>query len=211
MTSKDQKALDVIRFQIGEMKQEERDLLRQRKLQATSSYQVAVATSCLAAFSALGMVGVIIVLLRRHLLARMQAAAVLNEQREWFRTTLGSIGDAVIATDTEGRVKFLNSVARSLTGWTDEDASDKPLSEVFHIVNEKSRARCEDPVIKVLTSGEVILLANHTVLIAKHGKETSIADSGAPIRDADGRITGVVLVFPGCDYGESRPEGIARE
>ena len=124
------------------------------------------------------MVGAFILLLRRHLLARMQAAAVLHEQREWFRTTLGSIGDAVIATDNKGRVKFLNGVAQSLTGWSDKDAIDKPLAEVFHIINEKSRERCEDPVAKVLKSGVVVGLANHTALISRNGTERSIADSG---------------------------------
>ena len=125
----------------------------------------------------------------------MQAAAVLREQREWFRATLGSIGDAVIATDAESRVKFLNGVAQSLTGWTDKDALDKPLAEVFCIINEKSREQSEDPVASVLRSGTVVDLANHTVLIGKDGTERSIADSAAPICSADGRVIGVVLVF----------------
>jgi PAS domain S-box-containing protein len=125
----------------------------------------------------------------------MQAAAVLHEQREWFRTTLGSIGDAVIATDAQGRVKFLNGVAQSLTGWTDKDSIDKPLAEVFHIINEKGRERCTDPVAKVLRSGAVVGLANHTALIGKDGTERSIADSAAPICSEDGKVSGVVLVF----------------
>jgi PAS domain S-box-containing protein len=195
MTGAGKKALDEIRFQVGEMKQQEQDLLCDQKQRSRSNYQVAVATGFVAALLALGMIGAVTLLLRRHLLARMQAAAVLHEQQEWFRTTLGSIGDAVIATDAEGRVKFLNGVAQSLTGWSDQDAIEQPLVEVFHIINEKSRERCEDPVAKVLESGVVVGLANHTALINKNGAETSIADSGAPIRDANGRVIGVVLVF----------------
>ena len=194
-TGEGKKALDAIRLQIAEMDKEEADLLRERKQQSNSSYQIAVATGLFAALLGLGMIGAVILLLRRHLLAQMQATAVLHEQREWFRTTLGSIGDAVIATDSEGRVKFLNGVAQSLTGWSDKDAIDKPLAEVFHIINEKSRERCEDPVAKVLKSGVVVGLANHTALIDRNGRETSIADSGAPIHDAEGHIIGVVLVF----------------
>ena len=87
------------------------------------------------------MVGAILILLRRHLRARSLAAIALFEQREWFRTTLSSIGDAVIATDAEGRVRFLNAVAQQLTGWSDEDALDRPLAEVFHIINEQNRER----------------------------------------------------------------------
>ncbi len=122
-------------------------------------------------------------------------AAVLFDQREWFRTTLGSIGDAVIATDVRGRVKLLNRVAHSLTGWSQEEALDRPLADVLNIINEESRQRCEDPVAKVLQSGHVVGLANHTVLISKSGAERIIADSAAPIHDAGGRVTGVVLVF----------------
>ena len=164
--------------------------------------RVAVATGFFAAILGLAMIGAIIVLFRRHLLARMQAAAVLHEEREWFRTTLGSIGDAVIATDAEGRVRFLNGVAQSLTGWTDKDAIGKPLAEVFHIVNEQSRERGEDPVARALRSGAVVGLANHTALIGKNGTERSIADSAAPICGGDGRVSGVVVVFR--DVSEQR-------
>ena len=150
MTGDGKKALDAIRLQVGEMKHEEQDLLRERKQQSSSSYQVAVATGLFAAFLGLGMVGAGILLLRRHLLARMQAAAVLHEQREWFRTTLGSIGDAVIATNANGRVKFLNGVAQSMTGWTDKDGRIWVESEVgrgsrFHFVVRLDMADSEPP------------------------------------------------------------------
>ncbi|MEP0775592.1 MAG: PAS domain-containing protein [Acidobacteriota bacterium] len=109
--------------------------------------------------------------------------------------TLMSIGDAVIATDREGRVELLNPVAEQLTGWRQEDARGRPLGEVFVIVNEDTRAPVEDPVARVLRSGKVVGLANHTLLLARDGREIPIADSGAPIRDLEGAIVGVVLVF----------------
>ena len=109
--------------------------------------------------------------------------------------TLASIGDAVIATDTEGRVTFLNAVAQELTGWTTEDAEGKPLEAVFAILNEKTRQPVENPVERVLREGVVVGLANHTVLIARDGTERPIDDSAAPIRDAAGKMIGVVLIF----------------
>ncbi len=126
---------------------------------------------------------------------RRRAEEQVHEQRAWLRVTLASIGDAVIATDTEGRVTFLNSVAQELTGWSSEDAAGKPLEVVFVILNEKTRRTVENPVERVLREGIVVGLANHTILIAKDGTERPIDDSAAPIRDAAGRMLGVVLIF----------------
>jgi len=112
-----------------------------------------------------------------------------------LRVTLDSIGDAVIATDHRGRITRMNPSAELLTGWKLASASGRKLSEVFHIVNAHTRARVVDPAEKVMASGKVVGLANHTVLLANDGKEYQIADSGAPIRAPDGRIIGVVLVF----------------
>lgn len=122
-----------------------------------------------------------------------QEALALSESR--LRTTLYSIGDAVIATDAEGRVAIMNAIAEQLTGWSEAEAQGKALEEVFVIVNEESHAAIENPVQRVLREGVVIGLANHTLLIARDGREYPIADAGAPIRDAAGNITGVVLVF----------------
>lgn len=112
-----------------------------------------------------------------------------------LRVTLSSIGDAVISTDTEGRVVFMNPVAERLTGWTQNEATGQPLETVFHIVNEETRQTVDNPVQKVLAEGVVAGLANHTLLIAKDGTECSIDDSAAPIHDDDGTLSGVVLVF----------------
>jgi len=129
----------------------------------------------------------------RDLLAeRQRAADALRAERERLRVTLSSIGDAVIATDAEGRVSFMNGVAESLTGWN--DAAGHPLTEVFHIVNEQTRLPVENPALRALREGVIVGLANHTVLIASDGAERPIDDSAAPIHDESG-IGGAVLVF----------------
>ncbi len=125
--------------------------------------------------------------------------AYSQEREEWLATTIGSIGDGVIATDCHGAVLFMNPVAQALTGWPQPEAKGRPLEEIFRIVNEVSRETVESPVTKVLREGLVVGLANHTVLIARDGTECPIDDSGAPIRDAAGRMIGVVLVFRGIE------------
>jgi PAS domain S-box-containing protein len=127
--------------------------------------------------------------------SRQRAFALVAVQRESFRTTLTSIGDGVIATDSEGRVTLMNGVASALTGWHVHEALGKPLEEVFCIVNEQSRATVENPVRRVLAEGVIVGLANHTVLIAKDGTERAIDDNAAPIRDETGATSGAVLVF----------------
>ncbi len=127
--------------------------------------------------------------------ARRQAEQALYAQREWLRITLASIGDAVIATDIQGNVTFMNPVAEALTGWGQAAAVGQPLPTVFKIVNAQTRATAEDPVAKVLRAGAIVGLANHTDLIAREGKELPIDDSGAPIKDEAGNILGVVLIF----------------
>jgi PAS domain S-box-containing protein len=121
--------------------------------------------------------------------------AELQQQREWFEVTLASIGDAVITTDLEARVTFLNPVAAAMTGWTLRDALGKPLREVFRIVNEDTRKTVDNPVERVLETGRVVGLANHTSLIAIDGTEIAVEDSAAPIRDSQGVVAGAVMVF----------------
>lgn len=119
----------------------------------------------------------------------------LYESQEEFKTTLYSIGDAVITTNSKGKIKYLNPVAEELTGWDEKSAYGKNLEEVFKIINEDSREKVENPVEKVLREGMIVGLANHTLLISKSGKEIPIADSGAPIKNENNNIVGVVLVF----------------
>ncbi len=131
----------------------------------------------------------------RFIRERKLAEDALRESEERFRTTLYGIGDGVITTDTEGKVMLMNPVAEQLTGWSQPEAEGKTLEEVFTIINENTRKQVEIPVRRVLREGHVVGLANHTLLIAKDGTERPIADSGAPIRNQQGEIVGVVLVF----------------
>jgi PAS domain S-box-containing protein len=119
----------------------------------------------------------------------------LKESERWLATTLRSIGDAVIATDEKGLIVLMNSVAEDLTGWKQKDAWGKDLTEVFNIIDEKTRTLTESPATRAIREGVVIGLANHSILIAKDGREIPIDDSAAPIRDDKGGITGVVLTF----------------
>jgi PAS domain S-box-containing protein len=124
-----------------------------------------------------------------------RAVGALYEEKERAQVTLRSIGDGVITTDARGDVLLLNGVAERLTGWTQQEAKGRRLSEVFRIVNERTREACENPVDRVLREQRTVDLANDTVLIAKDGTERVIADSGAPIGGEEGGIIGVVLVF----------------
>ena len=126
---------------------------------------------------------------------RRQAEDALSAERERLAVTLRSIGDGVIATDVEGTVTLINNVAEELTGWSHEEAAGKPLGEIFHIINEKTRKPCENPVEKVMATGTIVGLANHTVLISRDGTERALADSGAPIRNREDEVIGAVLVF----------------
>ncbi|MGE3541234.1 MAG: PAS domain S-box protein [Candidatus Tectimicrobiota bacterium] len=124
-----------------------------------------------------------------------QRTAALQEQSTRWQITLASIGDAVIATDSQGHVTFLNPVAATLTGWTEAEALGQHITAVFPIVNEYTRQAVDNPVTRVLQEGTVVGLANHTLLLARHGREYFIDDSGAPMRDLQGQLLGVVLVF----------------
>ena len=119
----------------------------------------------------------------------------LAEEKERLNVTLRSIGDGVITTDTDGRVTMLNHEAEVMTGMTSAEADGRPLEEVFDIINERTLQKCENPVEKVLRTGAIIELANHTMLISKDGTRRIITDSGAPIKDVSGTTLGVVLVF----------------
>jgi len=131
----------------------------------------------------------------RDITERKRNEQALRVRAQWLRTTLTCVGDAVITTDTDGRINFLNPTAARLSGWSLDDALGKPLSTVFHIINELSLAEVENPVAKVIRERRVVGLANHTLLIGRDGSRRPIADSGAPILDEEGRLLGVVLVF----------------
>jgi PAS domain S-box-containing protein len=119
----------------------------------------------------------------------------LKKSMDQLRITLNSIGDAVISTDIDGNIVRMNPVAEDITGWTTDIAYGKKLNEVFHIINADSREIVDNPIEEVFQTGEVVGLSNHTALISKEGQEYQIADSAAPIKDDEGNINGVVLVF----------------
>ncbi|MBC8096661.1 MAG: PAS domain S-box protein [Akkermansiaceae bacterium] len=132
----------------------------------------------------------------------------LAAQRESYRVTLSSIGDAVITCDTGARITFLNPVAEAMTGWKSSEVVGQPLETVFRIINEETRQPADSPVEKVLREGAVVGLANHTALISRDGRETAIDDSAAPILDASGKICGVVMVFHDITHQKRAAEAL---
>lgn len=144
------------------------------------------------------------------LLARRRAEEALRKQSEWLRITLASIGDAVISTDVNGKVTFMNGVAQRLTGWPEAEALGRPLADVFRIINERTRQPVENPALRALREGAVVGLANHTLLVARDGSERPIDDSAAPIRDQGGSAIGAVLVFRDVSERKRAEEARAR-
>jgi len=201
--------MDDLRAAVAEMDAHERDLLAAREQSSARAYTTAVTTGLIAAAAGLGAVALFVGLLRRFVATRARAAAAVHEQRELLRATLASIGDGVIATDPLGLVTFLNPVAQELTGWTPVTAVGRPLGAVFHVVNEDTRREVENPALRALRDGQIVGLANHTVLIGRDGAERPIDDSAAPIRDRRGVVSGAVLVFR--DVGERRANERAAE
>lgn len=133
--------------------------------------------------------------LEEHRKELLQANNLLEEQKKRIEVTLDSIGDAVLTTDPEGKITHINPVAEKLTGWSLLEAKGKAVQEVFPIVDASTGESIENPIEKVIATGETVYLSNHTTLISKSGTQYQIADSAAPIRDADQAVLGMVLVF----------------
>ena len=195
MTNVGKNLMDEIRATISNIEGVEAGLHASRvsemKASARSARSAFVIATSIAAAALLVFGG----LLAHEMRKSDEAAAAVLEQKEWLDTTLRSIGDAVLATDTSGRVVFLNEVAANLTGCSSNAARGRPLDEIFAIFNEVTHEPTEDPVGKVIRSGSIVGLANHTVLRRPDGTEVAIDDSAAPIRNAQGELIGVVLVF----------------
>ncbi|MCK5226914.1 MAG: PAS domain S-box protein, partial [Desulfobulbaceae bacterium] len=136
-----------------------------------------------------------IVMVFREIIKRKKAEKALAAEKELLSVTLRSIGDGLITTDTRGRVMLVNEKAEQLCGWRQDEALDKPVNEIFKIVNEKNRRELENPVEIVLRTGSTTPLINNTLLISRDGTERIIAEKGAPIRDLDDTVVGVVLIF----------------
>jgi PAS domain S-box-containing protein len=188
-------ALDRLRGVQDRMRQEEMNLDSSR----STAYQRSVVIAGVAIWLAtlVGLLGLVALAtyILREIKLRESHARELRESEEWFRVTLSSIGDAVIATDQSGKVEFLNPTAVMMTGRTISDAKGKDITDVFQIFNELTGTPTEDPVKKVVETGVVVGLANHTVLKGRDGKMIPIEDSAAPIRNDLGELIGVVLVF----------------
>lgn len=131
----------------------------------------------------------------RDITERKYAEQELAQEKERLAVTLRSIGDGVITTDINGNVVLLNSVAEKMTGWKQDAAIGHPMSDIFRVLNNKTREQCQSPFESVIATGNFFELANHTILVSRDGSERSIANSGAPIRDSESRIIGAVLVF----------------
>jgi len=187
--------MDDIRRHIAGMQSLENDLLKRQSDETRASGRYAFLTDLVVNLIACALLSSISYIVIRDVNERNRAEEALRQQREWLQVTLSSIGDAVIATDTDGAVTFLNPVAESLTGWEQEDTVGQPVREVFNVVNEQSRETVENPALRAVREGLTIGLANHSVLIAKDGTEIPIDDSGAPIKGAGGQTIGGVLIF----------------
>ncbi|MGE3315972.1 MAG: CHASE3 domain-containing protein, partial [Planctomycetaceae bacterium] len=188
-------AMDALRMLVGQLQEDERQLLIDRTASNDRAYRNGVWNCALTVLLGLFAVGALLWLLNRYLKAERLAATQIHEQRELLQATLISIGDAVIATDAQGCITFMNYVAETLTGWKTADARGLVLERVFHIVNEETRQTVDNPALRALREGLITGLANHTVLIARDGTEWPIDDSAAPIRDLNGQIIGAILVF----------------
>jgi PAS domain S-box-containing protein len=182
------KLIDDCRDIVAQMQDAENELLqRHRETTAAARRTVSFAISATTALA--------VILLLVVAFVSMRHTARLHEVQNELSTTLSSIGDAVIATDAHGRIRFMNPIAEELTGWRTAEARDHGLEEVFRIVNERTRQTVESPVTRVLRERRIVGLANHTILLGRQGGERAIEDSGAPIQGADGQLIGVVLVF----------------
>jgi PAS domain S-box-containing protein len=187
--------MEKIRALMADMSRDESALEARRLQDVNNSTHTLVRTLYLA--TALAIIGLVFLALyiMREMDQREKHGAEIREREEWFRVTLGSIGDAVIATDKNGVVGYMNQIAEDLTGIKLAEAKGQPIHQIFPIFNEHTRARVDNPVAKVLESGRIMGLANHTVLQRRDGELIPIEDSAAPIYDDQNKLRGVVMVF----------------
>jgi PAS domain S-box-containing protein len=202
--------MEKIRALVGEMQRQEASLDAARTQKYIRSIRLTVA--CIYLASTLAVAGLILLayFILREMSLREKHAAQIRQREEWFRVTLTSLGDGVIATDERGVVTFINPVAVRLTGRSLGQARGKEIAEVFPIFNEVTRQPVNNPVRKVMELGQIVGLANHTVLQHTDGRLIPIEDSAAPIHDDEGRLVGVVLVFRDATH-ERKSQEILRK
>ena len=193
--------MDALREQIAEFQTVE-EALRIERVQAAHRRWILIVTSCLG----LGLgFGVLLAVFTRYHVGKLGTKLLQSEER--WTATLGSIGEAVIATDGEGRITFLNPIAATLTGWQPEEALNQPIGNVLRLINEESGMTADNEVLRVLKEKQVLAVANHVDLVTRDGREIPVEHSAAPILAGGGKVIGVVLVFR--DVAERRREQIA--
>ncbi len=202
--------MESIRSLVAQMEQQETTVGELRRTTYQKSIRITVA--CIYAASAIAALGIVLLAFSiiREIERRERDAAALRRSEEWFRVTLSSIGDGVIATDEQGVVSFLNPVAERLTGTSLAQAKGVKIGEIFPIFSEVTNKPSDNPVDKVLALGYVVGLANHTVLRHRDGHLLPIEDSAAPIKDDAGKLIGVVLVFHDASRERSLQEVLRR-
>jgi PAS domain S-box-containing protein len=202
--------MEKIRALAGEMQRQQASLDAARTQKYIQSVRLTVACIYLASLLAGLGLALLAYFILREMKLREQHAAQIKQREEWFRVTLTSLGDGVIATDEHGVVTFINPVAERLTGRSLAQAKGKPIAEIFPIFNEVTRQPVNNPVRKVMELGQIVGLANHTVLQHTDGRLIPIEDSAAPIHDDGERLVGVVLVFRDATH-ERKSQEILRK
>jgi len=193
-------ALDSLREQIAEFQSVEIGLRTQRVQAAHVRWNI-ILLSCLG----LGLgFGIFLALFTRYHMEKLGSKLLQSEER--WTATLGSIGEAVIATDSEARITFLNGIAASMTGWQPEEALNQPIGNVLRLIHEKSGMTADNEVLRVLKEKKILAVANHVDLVTRDGREIAVEHSAAPILAAKGKVIGVVLIFR--DVSERRQEQI---
>lgn len=195
LSAQGKEKMNLVRSAVDELMTEEDRLLEERSRESQRSAAQARITFVAASLAAVAFALMFYLVAQREVKKREEAAREIAEREAWLHTTLHSIADAVIATDQNGKVKFLNAVAEQLTGFSSQEAGGRPIEEIFRIQNEFTRAHMENPVEKVVRFGKITGLANHAVLVDRRQNEVPVEDSAAPIVGDDGKILGVVLVF----------------
>jgi PAS domain S-box-containing protein len=193
--------LDSLREQIAGFQSVE-EALRIGRVDAAHRRWLFMITSFL--FLGLGS-GVFLALFARFHVEKLGTKLLQSEER--WTATLGSIGEAVIATDSEGQITFLNAIAASLTGWASEEALNQPIGNVLRLINEETGMTADNEVLRVLKEKKILAVANHVDLVTRDGREIAVEHSAAPILAGQGKVIGVVLVFR--DVSERRQEQIA--
>jgi len=181
--------MDSLRGQIAEFQSVE-ERLRTERVQAAHLRWNLMVTSCIG--MGLGF-GILLAFFTRYYVEKLGTKLLQNEER--WTATLGSIGEAVIATDSEARISFLNPIAAALTGWTPEEALNQPIGNVLKLINEKSGMTADNEVLRVLKEKQVLSVANHVDLVTRDGREIAVEHSAAPILASKGEVIGVILVF----------------